>query len=29
MKKGRKVKRSNALLGKVGNASAIIELVDS
>ena len=32
MKKGKKsgnVKRRNALLGKVGNVSAIIELVES
>ena len=29
VKKGRNVKRRNALLGEVGNVSAIIELVDS
>ena len=29
VKKGGNVKRRNALLGKVGNVSAIIELVDS
>ena len=29
VKKGGNVKRRNALLGEVGNVSAIIELVDS